>query len=348
MDTVSVQSRGRPGNLLDQGPWIRRINWESRSAGPLLPSPAGGAVVVPRPDALPGRGRRLLTCGLLSARSVCPVHQPFQFLRGLSWEPDDRRDRALRRTRPGELAVTPAGPAPCRAAWSVSGEGRARWPGGEVQRRKQLRPPLWGVDGKVMPFALIAVRPRSHKAACQARTDAVAAGGHRGVECVLPGRGAACDSVQPCPISCPLLSELHRAGRIAAGSRALEPHHGDHGHIAALATRLVAHLPEGRKRDRNAAALAAASRYTGKPRAASVHTAWWKEGNREPSRGGRVSRKEGGGRGDEKRPPSAPASTSVFLFANRRQSAPLLPTRGRWPPLPSTPRAPDWTAPPRK
>ncbi|KAM9045859.1 WD repeat domain phosphoinositide-interacting protein 1 isoform 2-T2 [Megaptera novaeangliae] len=128
-----------------------------------------------------------------------------------------------------------------------------------------------------MPFALIAVRPRSHKAACQARTDAVAAGGHRGVECVLPGRGAACDSVQPCPMSCPLLSELHRAGRIAAGSRALEPHHGEHRHIAALATRLVAHLPEGRKRDRNAAALAAASRYTGKRRAASVHTAWWKE-----------------------------------------------------------------------
>lgn len=34
-------------------------------------------------------------CCLFSARSVCPLYQPFQFLRGLSWKPDHRRDCAL-------------------------------------------------------------------------------------------------------------------------------------------------------------------------------------------------------------------------------------------------------------
>lgn len=80
---------------------------------------------MPCPDALPGRGRRLFTCGLLSPRSVCPVHQPFQFLRGLSWEPDDRRDRALRRTRPGKLTVTPPAQPPA-------------WPRGQFQVRGGL------------------------------------------------------------------------------------------------------------------------------------------------------------------------------------------------------------------
>lgn len=34
----------------------------------------------------------------------------------------------------------------------------------------------------------------------------------------------------------------------------------------------------------------------------------------------------------------------LFLSTNRKQSARLRPTRGRWPPSPSTPRAPSWRA----
>lgn len=60
---------------------------------------------------------------------MCPLYQPFQFVCGLPWKPDYRRDCALRWTLPGELAATQQTQPSCLAVRSMAGVAQAlsRW-----------------------------------------------------------------------------------------------------------------------------------------------------------------------------------------------------------------------------